>query len=267
MEPYETIFLETLDGGVGRITLNRPEKLNAVNVRMGYELVDALRRLEEDEGVRAVVLTGAGRSFCSGDDLSGMESEGYPRARGPDAVKDYVFAPYRWTVVVNTMRRLPKPVVGAIRGHAHGAGFNLAMGTDIRIASDTLDMALPFVKWGMATGVNQTHYAVPLGIALEMAFTGESIGAERAERLGLVNRVVADAELESASLELARALAAGPTRAIGLTKAAIYKGWWRDLDATFDYQAVAQTFANQTADREEGRRAFQEKRRPRFEGR
>jgi 2-(1,2-epoxy-1,2-dihydrophenyl)acetyl-CoA isomerase len=265
MEEYATIQMEKIDT-VGRIALNRPERLNAINVRMGYELLDALSKLEQDPGVRAIILTGVGRSFCSGDDLSGMETEGFPRAQGPDPSKNYVFAPYRWTVVVNAMRRLPKPVIAAVRGHAHGAGLNLAMAADIRIASETANFAIPFVKWAMATGVNQLHYALPLGIVMEMAFTGDSIAAERAERLGMVNRVVTDAALEEASLEFARRLAAGPTTSIGLTKAAIYKGWWKDIDATFDYQAVAQTFAGQTEDRQEGRNAFQEKRTPKYKG-
>jgi 2-(1,2-epoxy-1,2-dihydrophenyl)acetyl-CoA isomerase len=266
MQSYETIQYEVLEA-VGRITLNRPERLNAVNVRMGYELMDALTGAEEDTSIRAIILTGAGRAFCSGDDLTGMESEGFPRAKGPDAVKNYVFAPYRWTVVANAMRRLPKPIIAAVRGHAHGAGLNLAMAADIRIVSENVNFAVPFVKRGMATGVNQLHYALPLGIALELAFTGDSVDATRAERLGLVNRVVPDGELEAASLEFAQRLATGPTTAIGLTKAAIYKGWWQDLDATFDYQAVAQTFAGQTEDREEGRKAFAEKRPPNFSGR
>ncbi len=266
MASHNTILVETIDR-VGRITLNRPERLNAITVEMGVELVDALARLEDDADVRCLVLAGAGRSFCAGDDLKGMESEGFPRASGPDEVKNYVHAPYRWTVVVNAMRRLPKPIVASVRGHAHGGGFNLAMGADLRIASETADFAIPFVKRAMATGVNQLHYHVPLGIALEMAFTGRSLDAARAERLGLVNRVVPDAELETATLAFARELADGPTRAIALTKAAVYRGWWRDLDASFTEQAIAQAFAALTADREEGVKAFREKRPPRFTGR
>lgn len=266
MEEYSTILMEKIDG-VGRIVLNRPDRLNAINVRMGYELIDALATLEQDGSVRAIILTGSGRSFCAGDDLTGLESEGFKRTDGPDPVKNYVFAPYRWTVVVNAMRQLPKPIIASVRGHAHGAGLNLAMAADLRIVSETVNFAIPFVKWGMATGVNQLHYALPLGIAMEMAFTGDSINAERAERLGLANRVVADESLDETSLQFARRLVNGPTTAIGLTKAAIYKGWWRDIDATFDYQAVAQTFASQTEDRQEGRRAFLEKRDPNFSGR
>ena len=266
MTDYATILYEK-QGGVGRITLNRPRSLNAITVQMGFELIDALSRMEEDGDVRCIVLAGAGRSFCAGDDLKSMESEGFRKAAGPDEVKNYVYAPYRWTVVVNAMRRLPKPIVASVRGHAHGGGFNLAMGADIRFASDNASFAIPFVKRAMATGVNQLHYHVPLGIALELAFTGESIDAARAERLGLVNRVVPDHELEGATLTFARALAEGPTRSIALTKAAIYRGWWKHLDATFEEQAIAQAFAGLTEDRQEGGQAFREKRTPRFKGR
>lgn len=234
---------------------------------MGHELLDALEKCELDEEVRCVILAGTGRSFCAGDDMRGMESPEFPRRAGPDEVKHYVFGPGRWTVVVNTMRRLPKPVIGSIRGHAHGGGFNLAMGTDIRIASETANFATPFIKWAMATGVNQLHYHVGLGVALEMAFTGDSIDAYRAERLGLVNRVVPDDQLEEATLEYANRLARGPTRILGLTKAAIYKGWLKDLDTAFDYQGTAQTFARLTEDWAEGRKAFLEKRSPDYKGR
>ena len=266
MSAYETILVERI-GTVGRITLNRPERLNAINVRMGNELLKALQDMEDDAGVRCLVLTGAGRSFCAGDDLKGMESDGFLRPQGPDEVKNYVHGPNRWTVVVNAMRRLPKPVIGSIRGHAHGGGLNLALGTDVRIAAESASFAIPFVKWAMATGVNQLHYSLPIGIVLEMAFTGEPIDARRAEHLGLVNRVVPDADLETETLAFAERLAQGPTRSIGLSKAAIYKGWGKDLDTAFDYQAVAQTFAGLTADREEGRAAFAEKRAPRYSGR
>ena len=266
MADYETILFDKTDR-VGRITLNRPERLNAINVRLGHELLDALGRCEDDDEIRCVVLTGAGRSFCAGDDLRGMETPGFERPQGPDEVKNYVHGENRWTVAVQAMRRLPKPVIGSIRGHAHGGGFNLAMGTDVRVASETANFAIPFVKRGMATGVNQLHYHVGLGVVLEMAFTGEPIDANRALRLGLVNEVVPDAQLEEATMAFAERLANGPTRAIGLTKSAIYKGWGKDLDTTFDYQAVAQMFAAQTDDREEGRKAFLEKRTPEFKGR
>ena len=262
---YETILTEK-QGAVGKITLNRPERLNAINVLMGNELLSALQTFEDDPEVRCLILTGAGRSFCAGDDLKGMETEGWLRPQGPDEVKNYVFGPNRWTVVVNAMRRLPKPIIGSIRGHAHGGGLNLAMATDIRIASETANFAIPFVKWAMATGVNQLHYSVPLGIVLEMAFTGDPVDYERALQLGMINRLVADAALEETTMAFAERLASGATRSIGLSKAAIYKGWWQDIDSAFDYQAVAQHLAGMTEDREEGRAAFAEKRAPNFKG-
>ena len=266
MAEYETIIFEKI-GAVGKITLNRPERLNAINIQLGHEMLDALGQCEMDDEVRCIILAGAGRSFCAGDDLRGMESPGFPRRTGPDEVKHYTFGPDRWTVVVNTMRRLPKPIIGSIRGHAHGGGFNLAMGTDMRIASENASFATPFIKWAMATGVNQMHYHLGLGIALEMAITGDPIDAERAERLGLVNKVVPDDQLEEATMEFATRLASGPTRSIGLTKAAVYKGWWKELDTAFDYQGIAQTYARQSEDREEGQKAFLEKRPPNYKGR
>ena len=266
MADYENILYDKI-GRVGTITLNRPERLNAINVHLGNELLNALGRCEADPEVRCVILAGAGRSFCAGDDLRGMETPGFERPQGPDAVKNYVYGENRWTLAVHAMRRMPKPVIGSIRGHAHGGGFNLAMGTDIRVVSETANFAVPFVKRGMATGVNQLNYHVGLGVVLEMAFTGEPIDAHRAERLGLVNKVVPDDQLEAETLAFAERLADGPTRAIGLTKSAIYKGWDQDLDTAFDYQAVAQTFAAQTEDLQEGRSAFLEKRTPKFTGR
>jgi 2-(1,2-epoxy-1,2-dihydrophenyl)acetyl-CoA isomerase len=266
MADYENILFDKIDH-VGKITLNRPERLNAINVHLGSELLEALGRCEDDADVRCIILAGAGRSFCAGDDLHGMETPGFKRSQGPDAVKNYVYGENRWKLAVQTMRRLPKPVICSIRGHAHGGGFNLAMGADIRIVSETANFAIPFVKRGMATGVNQLDYHVGLGVVLEMAFTGEPIDAKRAERLGLVNAVVPDDQLEAATMAFAERLAGGPTRAIGLTKSAIYKGWGKDLDTTFDYRAIAQIFAAQTEDLAEGRAAFLEKRAPEFKGR
>lgn len=266
MADYGTILFEKTDG-VGKISLNRPERLNAINMQLGHEVLDALERCELDGEIRAIIFTGVGRSFCAGDDMKGMETPEFPRRASPDEVKNYAYGPNRWTLAVHAMRRLPKPVIGSIRGHAHGGGFNLAMGTDIRVASETANFAIPFIKWAMSTGVNQLHYQVGLGLALEMAFTGDSIDAYRAERLGLVNRVVPDDQLEEATMEFATRLARGPTKSIGYTKAAIYRGWFKSLDETFEYQGTAQTLARQTEDREEGGKAFAEKRRPEYMGR
>lgn len=265
MMDYTLITYDKADS-VGRITLNRPAQLNAINVQMMVELLEALEVSETDEGVRVVVLTGAGRSFCAGDDLKGMGTPGFEHRTEPDEVKQYVYGRGRWVQAVDAIRRLPKPVIGMIRGHAWGGGLNLALACDLRVVSENASFCAPFVRWGMATGCNLLPYFVGIGVAMEMALTGEALDAHRAERLGIANRVVPDEQLEEATLELANKLAAGPTRALGLTKAAVVKGWWREPDVAYDYQAYAQTLVKQTEDWAEGRQAFAAKRPPRFKG-
>jgi 2-(1,2-epoxy-1,2-dihydrophenyl)acetyl-CoA isomerase len=264
---YDFILYERI-GAVGKITLNRPEQLNAFNTQTGIELLDALEQCEYDQEVRCVILTGAGRSFCAGDDLKGMTTSKVGNYReGTDSTKYYAFGKGRWTVVVYAMRRLPKPIVGSIRGHAWGAGVNLALGCDMRVCSETASFCTPFIRWGLATGTNLLPYFVNMGIAMEMAMLGQPIDAQRALQLGMANRVVPDAQLEEATMQFATQLAEGPTRALGLTKAAMYKGWWRDPEVAFDYQGYAQSSARITEDDAEGRAAFREKRKPRFKGR
>ena len=263
---YQMIAFAVQDR-VARLTLNRPDRLNALTIQMGVELLDALERCEADDEVRCVVLSGAGRSFCAGDDLRGLETPGFPHRRGPDETKQYVHGWGRWTQVVFALRRLPKPTIAMVRGHAWGGGLNLALACDLRVCAESATFCAPFVRWGMATGTNLLPYFIGLGLALEMTLLGDPIDAARAERLGLANRLVPDEQLEEATMELARRLAAGPTRALGLTKAAVYKGWWRDPEVAYDYQGYAQTLVRLTEDWAEGRQAFLEKRPPRYTGR
>ncbi len=262
---YEMILMEK-QGKIGRITLNRPDKLNAINVQMGVEFQDAMDQLEGDDDIRAVILAGAGRSFCAGDDLRGMSTIGYERRSHPDSVKQYVYGQGRFILMVQTMRRFPKPVIGMIRGHAYGGGLNLALACDLRVASENALLATPFIQRAMGTGVNQLHYYVGLGIAMEMVLLGDPIDAYRAERLGLVNRVSPDDKLEETTLELADRLASGPTKSIGYTKAAVHRGWFQDIDTSFEYQGYAQALAGFTEDRQEGGNAFAEKRKPDYMG-
>lgn len=263
---HQMILLEKHDK-IAKVTLNRPDRLNAINVQMGVEFLAAIEELEADDQIRVIILSGAGRSFCAGDDLRGMDTPGYERRSQPDPVKQYVHGRGRFILMVHALQRFPKPVVGMLRGHVYGAGLNLALACDLRIASENVLLATPFIQRGMATGVNLLHYYVGLGVAMEMAFLGDPLDAPRAERLGLVNRVVPDDKLEEATMELASRLAEGPTRSIGLTKAAILKGWFQEVDTAYDYQAYAQVQARLTEDREEGTRAFSERRPPNFTGR
>jgi enoyl-CoA hydratase/carnithine racemase len=256
------------EAGICRLTLNRTERLNALNVRMGVELLQALDDCDRDDEVRVVILTGAGRAFCAGDDLRGMTELGEPDRRYKDPVKQYVKGEGRWPLIVAKMRALSKPVIGMINGHAHGAGFNLALGCDLRVMADTATLCIPFVKRGIATGTSLLQQFVGIGKAMEWALLAPQLSAQEAERWGLVNRVVPLARLEEATLELARELAQGPTLTYGYTKSAIIHGWEAPtVESAYEYQGQALHYALQTEDFTEGRKAFLEKREPKFRGR
>jgi 2-(1,2-epoxy-1,2-dihydrophenyl)acetyl-CoA isomerase len=265
---YDYVLYDKTDS-VAKITLNRPDRLNALNVQIGVEILDALEDAEHDESIRVVVLTGAGRGFCAGDDMKGMlDPTAAPgtRRRYSDPMKRYVYGEGRWPTIVRHMGRLPKPIVGVINGHAHGAGFNLALGCDFRIISEQATLCAPFVKWGMATGTNRLQQFVGIGKALEWSLLGTTLSAREAERWGLATLVVPHQQLEAATNDFVARLAAAPTAALGFSKLAIYRGWDRDADAAYELQGLAQHFARQTEDLAEGRRAFLEKRSPRYTG-
>ena len=267
MDAYEHLEV-VVDGAVATVRLDRPDVLNALNLRMGNELLDVLDVLDDDRDVRAVVLTGAGRAFCAGDDLRGLAAPGVrPVLRG-DPVEQYVRGEGRWPLIVARMRSLAKPVLVAINGHAHGAGFNLALAGDLRLMAASATMAVPFVKRGLATGTSLLQQYVGVGKAMEWALLAPTLGAEECLRWGLVSQVVADDELVGATAELAAALAAGPTRIYGYTKAAVYRGYEEPtVDRAYEHQGLALHLARQTEDFAEGRQAFLDKRPPRFTGR
>jgi enoyl-CoA hydratase/carnithine racemase len=253
--------------GITRLTLNRPERLNALNVRIGVELLQALEECDRDDNVRVVLLTGAGRAFCAGDDLKGMTEPGEPERLYRDPVKQYVRGEGRWPRIVDRMRHLSKPVIGMINGHAHGAGFNLALGCDLRIMADSATLCIPFVKRGLATGTSLLQQFVGIGKALEWALLTPILSAQEAERWGLVTRVVPLAQLEDTTMTLAREMAQGPTLIYGYTKSAIIHGWEASPETAYEYQGQALQYARQTEDYAEGRQAFLEKRPPQFRGR
>ncbi len=259
MNAFETILLDTQDG-VRTITLNRPEVLNAFNDRMLDELRQALREAEQDEAVRCVVLTGAGRAFCSGQDL---------RAR----TEPFSFAAHlrtHYNPLILQVRTIEKPVLAAVNGVAAGAGCSLALACDLRIASTQAQFIEVFSRVGLIPDSGSTYFLprlVGMGKALELFLLAEPVSAEEALRLGLVNWVVPPEELMGRTMEIATRLARGPTRAYGLTKRALLHNLQADLAFALEYEAMLQEIAGRTEDHREGLAAFFEKRPPRFGGR
>ncbi|HEY0443208.1 MAG TPA: enoyl-CoA hydratase-related protein [Candidatus Limnocylindrales bacterium] len=250
-----------VEGAVATITLNRPDALNALTVTLKTELLGAFRTVARDRAVRAVILTGAGRAFCAGQDL---------RERlEPGAVPLAVEIRERYNPLIVAMRRLEKPIVGAINGVAAGAGASLAFACDIRVAAESASFVLAFGRVGLVPDSGATWLLprlVGAAKAAELALIGDALSAVDAERFGLVARVVPAERLLDESRALATRLAAAAPRALALTKRALDRAWDLDLAAALEYEADLQGIAGRTADHAEGVAAFVEKRPPRFTG-
>jgi 2-(1,2-epoxy-1,2-dihydrophenyl)acetyl-CoA isomerase len=265
---YETLLYE-VDQGIATITLNRPAVLNAVSSQMLEELHAVLNAIQGDPAVRAVVLTGAGRGFCSGADLKARQQvqPGDAPAGASDAGGQRLRRTFNPLILA--IRTIEKPFIAAVNGVAAGAGCNLALACDIVLASDTARFGNVFARIGLIPDCGG-HFFLPRLIgfhkAAELMFTGDIIEAQEAERLGLVNRVIPHVELAKQARELAERLARGPTRAIGLCKRTLNLGINADLASVLDAEAEGQAVARQTADHWEGIQAFLEKRSPRFIG-
>ena len=253
------------DGGVLTLTMNRPDSLNAFSRELLLALREQFELAAGDNRVRCVILTGAGRGFSSGADLSDMR-ELYGRSE-PPSLGPYVRELY--TPLVLAIRRIEKPVIAAINGVAAGAGASIALACDLRIASENASIVEAFVRIGLipdTVGTLILPLLVGLAKASELAFTGSRVGAEEALRLGLVNRVVPDDELVPATLAWAHELAALPTRAIGLTKRGFNRALMPELEAILEHEAQLMEEAGRTHDHQEGVMAFLEKRKPEFTG-
>ena len=252
-------------GGVAIITLNRPDVLNAFNDELGHASVQAVRKAAEDESVRCIVITGAGRAFSSGEDLGAL-AEGYKDGQVPDLGRTLVD---RYNPLIRAIRAAPKPVVAAVNGVAAGAGASLALACDYRIASEHAKLVLAFIKVGLVPdsgGVWFLANMVGTARAWELASTGNPVGGDEALRLGLFTKLVSADEFESTWRSFATDLAAGPTRAYAITKRLVQEAASRSLDEQLDDEVNAQSEAGQTADHLEGVQAFLSKRRPDFTG-
>ena len=257
-----TLAVFKKEEAIAWITLNRPDRLNALNAPLGEEVLHALDACERDEEVRAIVITGAGRAFCAGDDL--IHRAEHPL---PLPVRQYLEGTGRWPRIVKAIRAMPKPVIAMVNGHAHGAGFDIALACDFRIASEEATFCHAYILRGLASGTSLLPRYVGIGKATELLLTGRRLSAAEAAELGLVTRVVPHDELEPATREFAGELAQGPTRSMGLVKAALNRGWNADLERAFELQAQAVASSGLTEDVREGRQAFAEKRPPKFQGR
>ena len=260
---YEHILVSQAEG-IATITLNRPDKLNAFIGHMRRDLAEALEHAGSDRGVKVLIITGAGRAFCSGGDIAFMAE--LMERRDSDEFSRILGAGRR---VITAIRSMTKPVLASINGPAAGAGFNLALACDLRIASSNATFTQSFVKVGLHPDWGGTYFLPRLvspNKACEMFFLGESIDAAEALRLNIVNQVVAPDELETATLQLAERLRAAPSIAVAAAKQAIYMSGSSDLDEMLRYETEAQLRCFESEDGHEGVRAFFEKRDPRFTG-
>ncbi|MFZ6769244.1 2-(1,2-epoxy-1,2-dihydrophenyl)acetyl-CoA isomerase PaaG [Undibacterium sp. Di26W] len=264
---YSHILFHISDG-IAHLTLNRPEKLNSFNVAMHLEIQDALARLRADTSVRVMVLTGAGRGFCAGQDLSDRAVKGDNAADGapPDlgaSVEKY-YAP-----LVLALRALPMPVICAVNGVAAGAGANLPLACDIVLAARSASFVEVFCKLGLIPDTGGTYFlprALGTARAMGAAMLGGKISAEQAEQWGLIWKCVDDDQLQAETMALARHFASAPTKGLALTKQAIYASPQHTLEQQLVLETSMMRELGQSQDYREGVAAFVEKRAPKFVG-
>ncbi len=260
---YNTLKLES-ESAIARLTLNRPDRANAMTMEMGRELALAMEKIRAAPQVRALVVSGAGKHFCAGADMAEFERlHASPRAEVEGAVRAFLEA-------IGEMYRLPIPVIARINGDAFGGGVGLALACDLRVMAANARMGFAFSRVGLTGADAGVTYFLPRIVgparAMEILLMGTVFDGEAAAREGLVTRAVTAEELDSVTDELAAKLAAGPPIGIRFTKEGVLESLARSLAAEFDFEARAQTTCMMSADHKEGVRAFMEKRAPRFEG-
>ena len=249
---------------VAIITLNRPDKLNSVTMAQLEELIARLIACEQDDGIRAILLTGTGRGFCTGADLGG--GGGRSDMTTPVGMK---LSAHLYGRICYTMANTEKPIIGAINGVAAGSGASLALSCDIIFAAKSARFIQIFVRRGMIPDGGGTYFVprmVGLAKAKEMFFSGDPVSADEALALGMINRVVDDGKLMDEAFAYAAKLAQGPTRSIGMIKKLLNRSIDSDLSTQLDFEAAYQGLVTSTADIQEGWTSFFEKREPRFKG-
>lgn len=257
------VLLFDVDQGVATLTLNRPERLNALNLELKARLADAISEVSRRADIRAVILTGTGRAFCSGGDVREMDA-----ARNSHEVRERLMAMHRQVIIPLT--RLEKPVIAVTNGLAFGAGFSLALACDFVFAAKSASFSMIFTQRGLVPD-SGIAYMLPrligMAKAKELAYTGRTIDADEAYQLGLVLRVEPDAQVLSHAVEFARNLANGASIALGLTKRLLDQSLQSSIEEMADYESSFVAISVATKDHAEGIKAFAEKRRPQFTGR
>lgn len=258
------MVLQKLEGGLLTITMNRPERKNALNPEMVAGLVEAARRAADDPDVRAVLFKGAGGSFCVGGDVKSMAAG---RAPLPFEVKMANLR--RGMEVSRILHQMPKPVVAQLDGAAAGAGLSMALSCDLRVASESCKITTAFAKVGFSGDYGGTYFLTQLlgsARARELYLTSPVLTAKEAHAIGMVTKVVPDAEIDAAAYELALSLAQGPSIALGFIKRNINNAEHLPLEDCFDGEAIHHTRCSDTEDHKEAAKAFVEKRKPAFKG-
>lgn len=259
MNNPKNFLFERNESGVATITLNRPERLNALTFEIYRELTDTFRDLGSDRDVRVVVITGVGRAFCSGGDVHDIIGELF--SRNMEGLLEFT----RMTCdLISNMRALPQPIIASLNGTTAGAGACIALASDIRIANEDAKIAFLFVKVGLSGADMGAAYLLPrtvgLAKATELLYTGDFISAAEAERIGLYNRVVPREQLATTTLEFAERLAQGPSFALAKTKEMLNRELHMNLEAALECEAQAQAICMQHPDYREAYEAFINKR-------
>ncbi len=260
MKTYQNILLE-ISKNIATITLNRPEVYNAFNDEQSFELQEVLKLVGKDNEVRVIIITGAGKAFCSGQDLKSI-SGNKERSLADSLHK-------RYNPIIRLMRNMPKPIICKLNGVAAGAGCSLALASDFIIASTKASLIEIFINVGLVLDSGSSYFLpriVGTQKAFEMATMATKIDAQEAMNLGIINRLAEPENLDEETLKIALYYANAPTKAIGLMKKMLNKSTYSDLDTMLDYEAYCQEIAGKSDDYKEGVAAFNEKRPANFTG-
>jgi enoyl-CoA hydratase/carnithine racemase len=264
MKKPQSFLYEQTDTGIATITLNRPERLNALTFEIYRELTDTFAALRDEKEVRVVVITGSGRAFCSGGDVRDIIGELF--ARNMEGLLEFT----RMTCeLIRNMRALPKPIIASLNGTTAGAGACIALASDIRLANEDAKIAFLFIKVGLSGADMGAAYLLPRVVGLtkasELLYTGDFVSAPEAERIGLYNRVVPADQLAETTREFAERLTKGPAIALAKTKEMLNRELNMNLDTALECEAQAQAICMQHSDYREAYEAFVAKREAKFE--